>query len=173
VFSVSGSGAERAFGDESGGHRWQRIPPTEKAGRVQTSTVTVAVLPDVHASEFELRDSDLEWSTTRGSGAGGQNRNKVETVAVVKHKPTGMTVRAESERSQFRNKTLALALLRSRLADQKKQKEHAEISSNRKEQVGSGQRGDKRRTIRVRDGQVNDHITGRSWRYDDYRAGKW
>jgi len=99
--------------------------------------------------------------------------NPIVQEIIVKHKPTGMTVRAESERSQFRNKTLALALLRSRLADQKKQKEHAEISSNRKEQVGSGQRGDKRRTIRVRDGQVNDHITGRSWRYDDYRAGKW
>lgn len=140
---------------------------------MQTSTITVAVLPDVTEKEFSISERDLEWSMTRGSGAGGQNRNKVETVAVVKHKPTGMTVRAESERSQYRNRVLALALLRSRLYEQHKQAYVSEVAQNRRGQIGSGQRGDKRRTIRVRDGQVNDHITGRSWRYDDYVAGKW
>ena len=130
-------------------------------------------MPNVKESELSLPEKDLEWSTTRGSGPGGQNRNKVETVAVVKHKPTGLIVRVETERSQYQNKMLALELLRSRLQQQKDDLEQSTRAQDRKDQIGCGQRGDKRRTIRVKDGQVKDHLTGKTWRYEDYKNGKW
>jgi peptide chain release factor 1 len=161
------------FANEAGGHRWQRVPPTEKKERVQTSTITVAVMPEPDDKEFKIDEADLEWSTTRGSGAGGQNRNKVETVAVVKHLPTGVTVRAESERSQHRNKICAMRILRAKLQEMHSSSIHAAEAKERKDQIGSGQRGDKRRTIRVKDGQVKDHVTGRSWDYKKYVTGNW
>ncbi len=173
IFSVEGPSADRVFENEAGGHRFQRVPPTEKSGRVQTSTVTVSVLPKISESEFRIDASDLEWSTTRGSGPGGQNRNKVETVVVVKHIPTGLTVRSESERSQYRNKQLALQLLTSRLKMVEEAGKKGELANLRKNQVGSGMRGDKRRTIRIKDGTVTDHITGRTWSYRDYVSGNW
>ncbi len=120
---------------------------------------------------MQVKDSDLEWSTTRSSGAGGQNVNKVETCVIVKHRPSGLTVRCQTERSQFRNKQLALALLTAKLQFSADTKSHAAISADRKGQLGQGQRGDKRRTIRTQDGQVKDHITGKTWRYADYAAG--
>src|SRR5262245_27706860 len=107
VFRAWGFNASGVFANESGGHRWQRIPPTERHGRVHTSTVTVAVLPEPAPQEVTLNDKDLEFGTTRGSGPGGQNRNKVETVVVLKHKPSGIVVRCETERSQQRNRELA------------------------------------------------------------------
>ncbi len=170
---VTGNDAHATFAQESGGHRWQRVPPTEKRGRVHTSTLTVAVLPDVQAADFAIPDRDLEITTTRGSGPGGQNRNKVETVVVVKHIPTGLAVRAETERSQHQNRQLAMDLLRSRLKERAEETARQARAKDRKVQVGSGQRADKRRTIRVQDGQVIDHVTGRKWRFDDYTQGKW
>lgn len=172
VLSVAGLGVE-FLANESGGHRWQRIPPTEKRGRVQTSTITVAVLPEPTELELEIKPGDLEWSTTCAGAKGGQNVNKVETAVIVKHRPTGLTVRCETERSQYRNKQLAMSTLRSRLWAAQKAGLDAERAADRKGQVGSGQRGDKRRTIRVRDDQVKDHITGKRWTYSDYIAGKW
>jgi peptide chain release factor 1 len=145
----------------------------KKNGRVQTSTITVSVLPKVSESDFQIHPSNLEFSTTRGSGPRGQNRNKVETVVVVKHIPTGLTVRSESERSQYRNKQLALQLLTSRLKMAEEVAKKGELASLRRNQVGSGMRGDKRRTIRVKDGTVTDHITGRKWNYRDYVSGNW
>ena len=169
---VSGKGASKVFENESGGHRFQRVSPTEKRGRIHTSTITVAVL-DVQNDSFELDERDLEWSTTRGSGAGGQNRNKVETVAVVKHLPTGLIVRSETERSQYRNKELALKILKAKLQQAHDEKIHDVVASDRKQQIGSGMRGDKRRTIRVKDDTVKDHVTGQSWSWSKYKRGDW
>lgn len=173
VFRVSGAEADRTFENEAGGHRWQRIPPTERNGRVQTSTVTVAVLQEPTETQVVIRDGDLEWSICRGSGAGGQHRNVTDSAVQLRHKPSGLVVRCESERSQHRNKASALSVLRSRLWAMENSRRLGAVAENRKRQVGSGMRGDKRRTIRVRDGAVNDHITGRKWRYADYVAGKW
>lgn len=161
------------FNEESGGHRWQRIPPTERNGRVQTSTVTVAVLPEADEREVPIRESDLEWSTTRSGGKGGQNVNKVESCVQLRHRPSGLFIRCETERSQLRNKTEALRILRAKLKQRADAERHGNIDNNRREQVGSGMRGDKRRTIQVKHGVVKDHITGREWRYDRYVKGDW
>jgi peptide chain release factor 1 len=168
---VSGKGAEAAFADESGGHRWQRVPPNEKRGRVHTSTITVAVLAEEAGQEIRLDAKDLTWRRSRGSGAGGQHRNKTESAIDIVHRPTGTTVHCESERSQHQNRAIAMDRLRARLAEAQLTAEHEARSETRRAQVGSGMRGDKRRTIRCQDGVVVDHPTGRTWRLRDYLRG--
>jgi peptide chain release factor 1 len=170
---VRGAGANEAFRDEGGGHRWQRVPPNEKRGRVHTSTITVAVLPEPTPTELRLRPEEIEWVTCRGSGAGGQHRNKTESAVVVTHRPTGLTVRCESERSQHQNRATALSLLRARLFAAESERRYVARAEERKRQVGSGMRGDKRRTIRCQDGIVTDHPTGRSWTLREYQRGEW
>jgi peptide chain release factor 1 len=173
VLRVSGKGASATFADEPGGHRWQRVPPNERRGRVHTSTVTVAVLDEPKPHELVVRESDLEEETMRGSGAGGQHRNKTDSAVRLTHKPTGIVVRCESERDQHRNRETARAVLRARLLEAQTNAANGARADDRKRQVGSGMRGDKRRTIRTQDDTVNDHVTGRQWRYKDYERGNW
>jgi peptide chain release factor 1 len=171
---VSSSGPLRpsqVFQNESGGHRWQRIPPSEKRGRVHTSTVTVAVLPDDGQQCLVIDERDLAWKTTKGSGPGGQNRNKRENCVVLTHKPTGITVRVDSK-SQVQNRERALAELTERLQSRHSQSQRKKRNSSRQSQVGSGMRGDKVRTIRVRDGIVTDHRTGRKLSLKKYLRGE-
>lgn len=161
------------FRDEAGGHRWQRVPPTEKRGRIHTSTVTVAVLPEPENAHVRIREADLDWTVCRGSGPGGQHRNKTESAVVLVHKPTGVTVRCESERSQHQNRATAISVLRARLWQREQERLTGERGDARRSQVGSGMRGDKRRTIRVQDGVVTDHVTGKRWNYTSYERGLW
>jgi len=171
AFRVSGDGANDAFAHDSGGHRWQRVPPTEKRGRMQTSTVTVAVLAEPTEIELRVDPGDLEWAFSRGSGPGGQNRNKVETAVDLTHRPSGMRVHAESERSQSDNKRIALATLRAKLWAAAKEQEESARACSRREQVGCGARGDKTWTIRTQDAIVTHHPSSKKFRLRDYLAG--
>lgn len=164
------------FENESGGHRIQRIPPTEKKGRVHTSTITVAVFLEEtnKVSTLEIDESkDLIIKTCRGSGAGGQHRNKTETAVQVTHIPSGISVRSENGRSQYQNKMTAINMIRMKLSSSEKEKNSRESSADRKNQVGSGMRGDKRRTIRFQDGIVTDHILNVQWNLKDYLRGNY
>lgn len=169
---MSGARAKELFKDEAGGHRWQRVPATEKRGRVQTSTITVAVL-DETTSSFVVPDRDLEWTAIRGSGAGGQARNKTSNCVQLRHKPSGLIVRCESERSQPQNLETAKSIMRAKLASQAGQAVSSAEAAERRRQLDGGMRGDKRRTIRVQDGQVQDHVTGQRWQYKAYARGDW
>lgn len=173
VVRVTGRGAAALFAGEVGGHRWQRVPPTEKRGRVHSSTITVAVLPIPPPAELVVRPSELEWSTCRASGKGGQALQKTNSAVQVVHRPTGIVVRCESERSAHHNRIAALAVLRARLAADQRDRAAADRARTRRDQIGSGMRADKRRTVRVQDGVVIDHLTGRTWRLRDYRRGRW
>jgi peptide chain release factor 1 len=174
VLRASGKGVRQTFADEAGGHRWQRVPPNEKRGRVHTSTVTVAVLEEPNEIELPRLDpAELDVSTCRASGNGGQNVQKTDSAVQIRHIPTGLLVRCETERSQTYNRATALAVLRARLHDQLVRRASAERADDRRRQIGSGQRGDKRRTIAVQRDSVVDHVTGRAWRFADYARGKW
>lgn len=174
VLRASGRGVREVFGGEAGGHRWQRVPPNEKRGRVHTSTVTVAILDE--PSEIELPRIDpreLDVMTCRASGAGGQNIQKTDSAVQIRHIPSGLVVRCETERSQTYNKATALSILRARLHDLMVARASGDRADSRRRQIGSGQRGDKRRTIAVQRDSVVDHVSGRAWRFADYERGKW
>lgn len=173
VIEVTGAGAKRLFENEGGGHRWQRVPPTEKRGRVQTSTVTVAVLDDEQVVGERLDQRDVDITTTRGSGPGGQNRNKIESCVIAVHRPTGLTVRIDNERSQSQNRATALRMLAARLYQAASEHAKSERDQLRREQVGTGMRADKVRTYREQDDQVTDHRTGQKWRLKQWRRGEW
>jgi peptide chain release factor 1 len=173
IFRAVGPRAAAAFRDEAGGHRWQRVPPNEKRGRVHTSTITVAVLPEPTDVEVRIAPGDLDWSTCYGTGPGGQKRNKTESTVLLTHRPTGLQIRCETSRSQQQNRVAALALLRARLWAREHDRLAAARAQERRDQLGSGMRGDKRRTIRCQDGVVVDHVTGQRWELRAYLRGNW
>lgn len=168
---VEGKGAKALFANEAGGHRWQRVSPTEKRGRVHTSTVTVAVLEE-RDMDFKVDKRDIKYITTKGTGPGGQHRNKTESCVIAIHKPTGLSVKIDA-RNQHKNKALATRLLVERVREQERSASNRKRHTNRKQQVGSGMRGDKRRTYRSRDNRVVDHITGQKWRLSRWVRGEW
>ena len=168
---IEGKKLLKLFSQEAGGHRWQRVPPTEKRGRVQTSTITVAVLPIVSPQSVHLSERDLSWKACRGSGPGGQHRNKTDSAVQLTHKPTGIVVRCESERSQPTNLRLAKEVLAARLQQQSDEKTMNTQNKKRRSQVGKGMRSDKRRTVRVQAGKVIDHLSGKKMKVAKYLRG--
>lgn len=160
IFMITGEGAYSRFKFESGVHRVQRVPDTESSGRIHTSTVTVAVLPEAEEVEFELNSADLQIDVFRSSGAGGQKVNKTSSAIRVTHLPTGMVVECQDERSQYKNKDKALRVLRSRLLKIEQDKQHDSIAGERKSQVGTGDRSERIRTYNFPQGRVSDHRIG-------------
>ena len=159
-FSIDGEGAYSKLKFERGVHRVQRVPETETQGRIHTSTVTVAVLPEAEEVEFDLDPKDLQIDVFRSSGAGGQHVNKTSSAIRVTHLPTGMVVECQDERSQYKNKDRALKVLRSRLLDIKVREQNDRIASERKLQVGTGDRSERIRTYNFPQGRVTDHRIG-------------
>ena len=157
IFSVNGDGAYSRFKFESGVHRVQRIPVTESNGRIQTSTVTVAVLPEAEEVEVEVNMADVKIESCKSSGAGGQHINKTESAVRLTHKPTGIVIECDQERSQLQNKEKALRLLYTKLYDIKQREQSEMIASTRKSQVGSGDRSEKIRTYNFPQSRVTDH----------------
>jgi peptide chain release factor 1 len=172
---VAEMGGENIYEDlkqESGVHRVQRVPKTEKSGRVHTSTASVAILPLVEAKEVQIKDSDIEATFSRAGGPGGQNVNKVETAVRILHKPTGIVISCREERSQHANREKAMDVLRAKLYEIQKQKEFGDIDSSRREQVGSADRSEKIRTYNFPQDRITDHRIGKKWsRIEDVMEG--
>ncbi len=162
-FEIKGKDVYKRLRFETGVHRVQRIPSTEKQGRIHTSTASVAILPLYKKTNVILNDADLEFETSRSGGAGGQNVNKVETAVRVIHKPTGFDVRCTSERSQLKNKERALELLRSRIQQAKDEEEAKKYSANRASQIGTADRSEKIRTYNFPQDRMTDHRLKESW----------
>ena len=159
-FSIEGDGAYSRLKFESGVHRVQRVPETESQGRVHTSTATVAVLPEAEEVELEISTADLQIDTYRAGGAGGQHVNKTESAIRITHMPTGLVVECQDERSQHKNKDKAMKILRSRLFEKMQQEQNDKIASERKLQVGTGDRSERIRTYNYPQGRLTDHRIG-------------
>ena len=160
TFMIEGDGAYSRFKFESGVHRVQRVPETESQGRIQTSTATVAVLPEVEDVAIEINPADLIFESCKSSGAGGQHINKTESAVRLTHKPSGIVIECQEERSQFKNKDKALKMLRAKLYDIKQAEQSEKIASERKSQVGTGDRSERIRTYNYPQGRITDHRIG-------------
>lgn len=172
VFSIEGKGAFSKFKYESGVHRVQRVPVTESGGRVHTSTVTVAVLPEADPVEVDINPNDLKIDTFRASGAGGQHVNRTESAIRITHLPTGLIAQCQDERSQYKNKDKAMAVLMSRLMERETALHDGAIARERKSQVGTGDRSERIRTYNYHQGRVTDHRIGLTlYRLDEILAG--
>ena len=159
-FTVEGAGAYSRLKFESGVHRVQRVPETESGGRIHTSTVTVAVLPEAEEVDVDINPADIEMQVFRSSGAGGQHVNKTSSAVRLIHKPTGMVVECQQERSQFQNRDKAMQILRSRLYEAEQQRVSSQWSEERRSQVGTGMRNERIRTYNFPQGRLTDHRIG-------------
>jgi peptide chain release factor 1 len=171
-FMITGKGAYSRFKFESGVHRVQRVPDTESSGRIHTSTVTVAVLPEVEDVEIEINPADVKMEVFRASGAGGQHVNKNSSAVRLIHEPTGLVAECQTERSQLQNREYAMKMLRSRLYQIEKEKQDKEVANARKSQVGSGERSEKIRTYNYPQGRITDHRIGLSiFQFENFLNG--
>jgi peptide chain release factor 1 len=162
-FEVRGRDCYKRLRYETGVHRIQRVPATEKMGRVHTSTASVAILPVKKKSSIDIKPSDLEIETSRSGGAGGQNVNKVETAVRIIHKPTGIDVRSTAQRSQLKNREMAMSILTAKLEKLKEEQEAAKYSADRKSQIGTADRSEKIRTYNILQDRITDHRIKENW----------
>jgi len=172
VFMISGAGAYSKLKFESGVHRVQRVPETEASGRIHTSTVTVAVLPELEDVEVEINPADLKIDTYRSSGAGGQHVNKTESAIRITHMPTGIVVACQEERSQIQNRERAMTMLRAKLFEVQEEERNKKLASDKKMQVGTGDRSEKIRTYNYPQGRITDHRIGMSvFQFENFLNG--